>query len=545
MKTAKLSALLLLVCLAWNCSEKKSTGSGKAAGLFDNMGHLNHPVTTNSETAQKLFNQGMTLMYGFNHEEAVRSFEQALKNDTSMAMAYWGIAFCYGSNYNWPADMNATRKAYEAIKKAQALSAHVSQQEKDYIGALAVRYTDDTTADLHALDVKYSGAMKGLSEKYPNDLDAKTLYAESMMNLHPWELWTKDGKPNENTLDIINALEQVLAVDSNHIGANHYFIHATEMSPHPELGLPSARRLASLVPNAGHLVHMPAHVYMRTGNYDAANKANSIAATVDSAYIKANNVQGIYPMLYYTHNLHFLAVGCMFVGKNAEAKEKIKQVLKQVDPMMAVQFPMMQFLTASPFQIWVASEDWAGILNYPKPDSMLNVTTAMWHWARTIAQLEKGNIQAAEAEQKNFARVVKTVPADQLYGLGMVSKVIDVAQNLLSAKMSEKKKDLKAAEAFYKKAVDAEKDVHYDEPPDWFLPAGNMLGGFYLRNEKFSEAEASFRESLTMYPNNGKALFGLQEALKAQGKNDDAQRTKAQFDAAWKGADRPLKVEDL
>jgi tetratricopeptide (TPR) repeat protein len=545
MKTAKLFTLLLLVILAWSCSQKKNTSSKPIAGLFENLGNLNHPVTTNSETAQKFFNQGLTLIYGFNHEEAVRSFQRALKLDSNMAMAYWGIAYCYGSNYNWPADMNATLKAYQAIKKAQSLSAHVSQKEKDYINTLAIRYTNDTTAKLSALDKKYSSGMKVLSEKYPDDLDAKTLYAESMMNLHAWELWTKDGKPNENTLEIIKALEEVLAVDSNHIGANHYYIHTMEASPHPEKALASARRLATLAPNAGHLVHMPAHIYMRTGNYQGANNANTIAANIDSTYIKANNIQGIYPMLYYTHNLHFLAIGSLFVGKNNEAKEKLSEALKQIDPMMAEQVPLMEFITASPFQLWVGVEDWDGILNYPKPDSLLKVTTAMWHWARAIAYLEKNEMKNALTEQKQFKNIVYSIPTNQAYGLSMAKNIVSVADGILSAKISEQKRDFKSAENFYKQTAATEQQLHYDEPPDWFLPTYNMLGGFYLRNNKYAEAEVAFRSALQQYPNNGRALFGLEESLKAQNKTDEAQKTELVFNAAWKNADKQLTVKDL
>ena len=545
MNTPKLLAFVLFVCLALNCSEKKNTESNQATGLFDNMGNLNHPVTTNSETAQKLFNQGITLMYGFNHEEAVRSFEKALKNDSNMAMAYWGIAFCYGSNYNWPADMNATHKAYEAITKAQALSGKVSQKEKDYINTLAVRYTNDSTADLPALERKYSAAMKVLSEKYPDDLDAKTLYAESMMNLHPWELWMKDGKPNENTLDIIKALEEVLAVDSNHIGANHYYVHALEASPHPENALPSARRLATLVPNAGHLVHMPAHIYMRTGNYAGADHANDTAAHVDSSYITKNDIKGIYPMLYYTHNLHFLAVAQYFQGKYTEAKISMDACVKQVPPEMVQQMPMIQFITASPMQLLVGSGKWEEILSSSRPDSSMNITLALWHWARALAYLQKADMSNTLAEQKELKQIARSIPADQLYGFSSAKDIADLADAILSAKISEQKKDMKAAENFYKQAVVKEQKLHYNEPPDWFLPTNNMLGGYYLRTGKYAEAEAAFRNSLQEYPNNGKALFGLHEALKAQTKNDEAGHTKTAFDAAWQKADKRLTVQDL
>lgn len=545
MKASAYLFLFLMVIFAWNCNQRHSHADEKVEGLLPGMGNLSHPVSTKSEAAQQLFNQGFTLMYGFNHEEAVRSFEQALKYDSTLAMAYWGIAFCYGSNYNWPADLHATRLANENIKKAQALLDHASDKEKDYINTLAVRYTDDSTADFHALEVKYSEGMKALSEKYPDDLDARCLYAESMMNLHPWELWLPDGTPNENTNDIIAALQYVLSKDSMHIGGNHYYIHATEASPHPELALPCARRLASLVPNAGHLVHMPAHVYMRTGDYHGANEANSIASNVDSAYIKQYNVQGMYPMIYYTHNLHFLAIGCLFSGQYKEAEQKVAECLNLVDPMMAVQFPSMQFITVTPFQIMVGAGDWEGIMNYPKPDSMLNITSAMWHWARAIASLEKGEMKTAQSEEKAYMDIVKTIPRDQLYSLGTVGTIVDVASNILSGKMSEKKKDLKAAEEFYKNAVVAEKKVHYDEPPEWMVPAATLLGGFYLRNGKYADAESAFRESLQMYPKNGEALFGLSEALKHQNKNEEAAQTQSAYETAWKQADKPITLTDL
>jgi len=535
----------MLLILNWSCLQKTSAENAQTKGLFNNLGNLNHTVTTNSEIAQQFFNQGFTLMYSFNHEEAVRLFQQALRNDSTLAMAYWGIAFCYGSNYNWPADMNATHKAYEAIKKAQSLNEHVSQKEKDYINTLAVRYTEDTTADLHALEIKYSNAMKTLSEKYPDDLDAKTLYAESMMNLHPWELWSNDGKPNENTLDIIRTLEGVLAVDSNHIGANHYYIHAVEASPQPEKALPCARRLATLVPDAGHLIHMPAHVYMRCGDYAQADHANDTAAHVDSLYIATNHVTGIYPMLYYTHNLHFLSIAQYFEGKNNAAQRSLTACVKQVDPRMVKQMPMIEFITGAPLQLLFGCENWDEILNLPRPDSFMTATLGLWHWARALAYLNKNDLRNVSSEQKQFNAISNAIPAEQIYGFNPAKDILAIADNILMARISEQKTDVKQAEIHYKKATEIESKLHYNEPPDWFIPTDNMIGGFYLRNGMNVQAEASFRSSLKRHPNNGRGLFGLQEALKAQNKNADAQKVKSDFDLAWKNADKPLTLQDL
>ena len=531
---------------AWNCKQQKVSEENKQVeGLFPDLGDFHNPVTTKSDAAGQFFDQGFTLIYGFNHEEAVRSFEQALKYDSTLAMAYWGIAYCYGSNYNWPADMNATRKAYDAIGKAQSLLAHVSQKEQDYINTLALRYTNDTTADLTLLEKKYSEAMKVLSEKYPEDLDAKTLYAESMMNLHPWELWLKDGTPNENTLAIVRLLEEVLAVDSLHTGANHYYIHATEASSQPEKALPSARRLAVLVPNAGHLVHMPSHVYMRTGDYAMAGHANDIAARVDSSYISDHNIEGIYPMIYYTHNLHFLAVARYFEGMNTAAEKSMNACTKLVHPEMVLEAPTMEFITAAPLQLLAGAENWQEIMKYRRPDSFMKATLALWHWARALNYVEQNNLESALAEQQQLETVSKSIPENQLYGLSSARDITETAAHILSGKLSEKKNDLKAAAVHFMKAVEAEKRLHYNEPPDWFLPAHTIIGGFYLRNGNYQQAEESFRAGLKQYPNNARDLFGLSEALKAQGKDEAAAKERTAFEHAWKNADKPLSIGNL
>src|SRR6184192_3944202 len=277
------------------------TNPASSPKLLTGLGDVHHPVSTKNSRAQRFFDQGLKLVFGFNHDEARRSFQRAAELDPKLAMAWWGVALTLGPNYNLPVDLEREKAGYDAVQRAVSLQENASEPERAYIAALTVRYSNDPNADLHALDRAYKEAMGKLAAHYPDDLDAATLYAESAMNLNPWKLWTADGKPAEGTEEIVATLESVLKRDPNHLGANHYYIHAVEASPHPERALPSAARLPKLVPNAGHLVHMPAHIYMRTGDYEASAHANAEAARVDEAYIKANDVHGVYPLMYYNH----------------------------------------------------------------------------------------------------------------------------------------------------------------------------------------------------------------------------------------------------
>ncbi|MGH7898846.1 MAG: tetratricopeptide repeat protein, partial [Candidatus Binatia bacterium] len=305
-------------------------------------GH-HHPIAIRGAEAQRLFDQGMTLVYGFNHEEAIRSFRRAAELDPQAAMPLWGIAYALGPNINLDVDPGRERMAHDATQKALKLAAHSPENERAYVEALAKRYSDDPKADLKKLAVDFKDAMKAVSERYPEDLDAATIYAESLMNLRPWKLWTADGEPEEGTEELVAVLESVLRRDPKHIGANHYYIHAVEASREPERALPAAERLAKLVPNAGHLVHMPAHIYMRTGNYAAAARTNAEAARVDEAYIKSSGAAGVYPMMYYTHNLHFLAAAHAMAGHYTEGKRAAERAVAAVVPHVAA-MPMVEFI---------------------------------------------------------------------------------------------------------------------------------------------------------------------------------------------------------
>src|ERR1043166_7729784 len=289
--------------------------------LMPGLGDVHHPVSTKNRVAQQFFDQGLKLVYGFNHDEARRSFQHAAELDPNLAMAWWGVALTLGPNYNLPVDPQREKAGYDAAQRALALQENASDPERAYINALAVRYSKDPHADLHALDVDYKNAMAKVAARYPDDLDASTLYAESAMNLNPWHLWTADGKPAEGTEEIVWVLESVLKRDPNHLGANHYYIHAVEASPHPERALPSALRLGQLAPAAGHLVHMPAHIYARVGDHAASAHCNDMAAAADQRFFAQTHEQGVYPMMYYSHNLHFLAYAACMDGNFLEAKD--------------------------------------------------------------------------------------------------------------------------------------------------------------------------------------------------------------------------------
>ncbi|MCC6420649.1 MAG: hypothetical protein IT429_20620, partial [Gemmataceae bacterium] len=401
--------VLLLPALA--LADHQPAKGGKPATLLPGLGRHHHPVSTSNKEAQKFFDQGLTLLYAFNHDEAARSFTRAAELDPGLALAYWGIAVAKGPNYNLDADEENWRLAYAALRKALDLAKKAPEPERDYIHALAKRYGPDPKADRHKLAVAYKEAMGALARKYPDDLDAATLYTESAMNLRPWKLWSPDGKPAEGTEEIVTVLEGVLRRSPDHPGANHYYIHATEASPHPERALPSARRLATLVPGAGHLVHMPGHVYMRVGDYAAAAKANEQAIAADQAYIKATGVKGVYPMMYYSHNIHFLAVARGFQGRAADALKAAAALAAHVGPHVEA-MPMLEgFLTVPPL-LRVRFRRWDDILAAPAPPEKRQLTRATWHFARAVARLAKGQTKDAERERTEFLTLKKALPED-------------------------------------------------------------------------------------------------------------------------------------
>ncbi len=386
--------------------------------------------------------------------------------------------------------------------------------------------------------------MGELVRRYPDDLDAATLYAESAMDLRPWQLWNKDGTPAEGTEEIISVLESVLKRNPYHIGANHYYIHAVEASPHPGWALPSAERLNTLTPAAGHLVHMPAHIYMRTGDYESAAQANKAGASADRIYFKSSGSQGIYPLMYYSHNLHFLAVAYAIQGRFLDAKEAADQLETHVNPYVK-EMPMAEFFIPTSTLILVQFHKWNDILKSPKPDPNMLITNALWHFARGMAYAATGQLKNAERERKQFISTEKRVPAEAIWDLNKASSVLKIARSVLDARIVLAKDNNKSAIEFLKRAVEAEDALNYTEPPSWYIPVRESLGGALILGGDYEEAERVFRADLEKNPRNGRSLFGLHESLKRQGREYDAQLVQGEFEAAWKNADAQLRVEDL
>ncbi len=546
MRTLLITLIFVLsfctLALAQHTSHSKDAKEQPATHM-PGMGTHHHPVTTTNAEAQKFFDQGLRFIFAFNHEEAIRSFKRAAELDPQLAMAHWGIGLALGPNINSDVDPEREKAAYEAVQKALPLAAKASANERAYIEALAKRYSIDPKADLKQLAVDYKNAMGEVVKRYPDDLDAATLFAESAMNLRPWKFWSPDGKPAEGTEEIVATLESVLRRDPNHIGAIHYYIHAIEASPNPERALAYAPSLPSLIPAAGHLVHMPAHIYARTGDYEAAALSNKDAARADEAYMKARGGGGLYPAMYYSHNLHFLAVAASMTGRFADARLAAQQLDAHVNPHLKA-MPMLEgFTTVSPL-ILVRFNRWDEIEKLPAPDKSLIGSTAVWHFSRGMAFNAKGRAKDAAAELEALIATQKLVPAEAMFSLNQASLVLQIAQKFLQARLAERS-DRRQAIAILKSAVELEDTMAYDEPQAWFQPVRESLGAALLLTGDHAGAEQVFRADLERNRRNGRSLFGLMEALKAQQKTHEAMLVKQQFEAAWKNADTKLALDHL
>jgi tetratricopeptide (TPR) repeat protein len=548
--TAARAALCLTIFTSLTiamAAQDHAMGAAKPVTMMTGLGDLHHPVSTTNAAAQGFFDQGLRLIYAFNHDEAARSFQQAAALDPKLAMAYWGIAEAVGPNYNDPASEDRFQRAHEAIQKAVDLSGNASDAERGYILAMAKRFPADPKSDLRKAAEDYRDAMREVVKNHPDDLDAATLFAESGMNLHPWGLWRQDGTPAEGTEEIVATLESVIRRDPNHLGALHYYIHTVEASNSPERALAAANRLAALAPGAGHIVHMPAHIYIRTGDYAAAVKTNEEAAAVDRAYIKSSGVQGIYPMMYYSHNLHFIAMCSAMVGDYSEAHKAAEMLAAHVAPSVKDMPPLEGFMTI-PMAVNVRFHKWDEILAIKAPDPEMKTTTGFWHFARGMALAGKGKISEAEAEYKIVAEAEKATPPDAIFQMPINNKTKDIlriAENVLGAQVALAKKDNTSAVSMLREAVAVQDTLKYDEPQDWFFPVRESLGGVFLMSGDAKGAEQVFREDLAKNLRNPRSLFGLHQALKAQDRNSDAWFVEQEFRKAWKGGAAELTVEDL
>jgi tetratricopeptide (TPR) repeat protein len=517
------------------------TDAGDKVPLFDNLGTHHHKITTKVPLAQRYFDQGLRLVYAFNHDEAVRAFEEAARLDPNCAMAYWGIGLALGPNYNLPLDPERNPAAYAATQKAVQLAPKASAAERAYIAALAQRYSLAPDANRKALDQAYADAMRGVARTYPDDADAATLFAEALMDLRPWALWTVDGQPQPGTLEIVATLEAVLKKAPLHPGANHYYIHAIEPSPHPERGLAAAERLKNLVPGAGHLVHMPSHIYMRTGRYADAADANMRAIKADEAYIAAEKPAGVYPMMYYPHNIHFFWAAASMEGRSADAIRAAREVTNGVSPEMVEEMDAMEYFVPTAVFALARFGKWQDILREPAPPADQAYATGIWHYARGLAFAATGRLDEAAGEQRAVAAAAAAMPPARIIGDNTPpAALLHIAAAALAGEIAARRGQTGEAVKHLQEAVRAQDALPYSEPPPWYYPTRQSLGAVLLAAGRTADAEAVYRDDLQRNPENGWSLYGLWQALRARKAEAEAAAIEKRFRKAWARADVTL-----
>lgn len=519
-----------------------ATAQAPVAPLLDGLGDLHHAVTTSDPRSQAFFDQGLRLAYGFNHSEALRAFKEAARLDPGNAMAWWGVAWTLGPNLNLPMTPEVTAQAYAAARKAMSLRERVSPAERDYIEALATRYAEPAPADRSALDLAFADAMRAVAARHAGDPDAATIYADALMNLSPWNYWDADGSPGDHAEVIVDTLESVLRRHPDHIGALHLHIHAVEAAD-ARRAEQSADRLLKRAPAAGHLVHMPSHIYMRVGRYADAYASNALADAADADYVAQCNAQGIYPLFYHRHNQHFLTWAAMFQGRSRAALDAGRMIARGIEPPM-IEGPFaetIQHLMSQPLYVQVRFGRWEDILREPRPDAAYGFMTAMWHYARGMAYRHTGSLGKAEKERRALAAIGNgAAMRDKLVGFAPAPAVIGIADEVLGAEIAAARGNLEAAIARLDRAARIQDGFLYNEPPDWYFPVRHYLGAMLLDAGRASEAETVYWQDLARNPANGYALFGLRQALAAQGKGTQAARAAAQFATAWREADVQL-----
>lgn len=506
---------------------------------------IHHPVTTPETLAQLYFDQGLTFIYAFNHDAAYWSFLRASEVDPNMAMAYWGMALALGPNINMESSPERSRVAYDSIQKGiQLISKNGLESERDYISALAKRYSNNPKANAKQLALDYSQAMRELSHKYPDDLDATVLFAESILDINPWNQWNSYGKPLEGTMEAVGKLQSVLKRDPNHLGANHYYIHVVEASLHPEMALMAAERLGKLLPSSGHILHMPSHIYMLVGDYLKAALSNEAAVGVDREYIREFGVSGIYPIHYLSHNLYVLSRAYIMLGRFEDALRSANELAAFANPHFK-QMPELEYFASAPLTVFIIFHRWKNILEMAKPNDSLQMTLTLWHFGRALAFANLGDISQAIKEQQLFLDEKKKLSSEQAFGYNKAEPILKIAAYCLDAKLAEVQGKTPQALEFLRKAVAEQDTLRYNEPPDWFFPVREMLGGLLLRTRKPAEAEVVFREALNKHPRYGRVLFGLRESLQAQSKLHDLFWINEEFQKAWLYSNISLTINDL
>lgn len=530
---AWLAGSLLLAC--------RSSGTGAGAGGERSSELYHRPISTRSAAAQRLFDQGLLLCYGFNHDEAIRAFQRAAELDPTCSMAQWGIAWAAGPNINNAAmDAERSRIAHAAATRAFELSEGESGIERELILALAARYAQPEPEDRRALDEAFAGAMREVAERHPRDADVATICAEALMDLRPWALWTKDGEPAPETAEITELLARALEIDSLHPGALHYTIHAWEASPTPERALCAAELLRGRVPGAGHLAHMPSHIDVRVGQWEEAVLANQRAVAADLAYVERVGRGGFYE-LYRAHNYHMLVFAAMFDGQSRVALAAARELLREIPEELVAEMPIaVDAFLAVPYHALVRFGRWEEILREDEPDPNVPATYAFWHYARGIALSALDRIDEAEAERQAFELACEAVPARGSFSLNASRDVLDVARAMLEGELEYRRGNLERAFELLRTAVARDDGLNYDEPWGWMMPARHSLGALLVEQGRFAEAEQVYRADLARNPRNGWSLHGLAECLERLGRPEEAREARTDFERAWARADVEL-----
>jgi tetratricopeptide (TPR) repeat protein len=520
------------------------TAPKRGAPMFDNLGSFSRKITTQSAEAQRYFNQGLILTYGFNHAEAARSFREAARLDPKCAMCWWGASLVLGPNINLPMTEADVPEAYSAAHKAQELLDDETPVEKALVNALGKRYAEKAMQDRSSLDLAYADAMRDVAKQFPDDADVLALFAESLLDLSPWNYYLPDGKPKPTTIEAIAAINHAKELNGEHLGALHYQIHALEASS-PKDAEASADKLLHLAPGAGHLVHMPAHIYIRLGRYHDAVLSNIEATTADKNYITACNVQGFYPLAYYSHNWHFVWAGSTLEGNRKQAIDGASQTHHVMhgapfdDPAFGT---VLQHMALAPVFAAVRFADWDSLDTLAQPDPKQIYPVAIWHHARGMAKAAKGDLAGAESELAELKKIQANPELAKIYisTPNTADKTVGVAAGMLAGDIAYRRKNYPAAIAALEDALRIEDSIAYNEPEDWQYPVRLLLGAVLLDAKRAVAAEAAYRGDLEKHPENGWALFGLEQALRAQKKTAAADDVHKRFEAAWKYADVKL-----
>jgi tetratricopeptide (TPR) repeat protein len=537
-------AIGLVVSVAQAADPDDSKGSAappKAEPHFARLGNHSRKVATTSPSAQEYFDQGLAFLYGFNHDEAIRSFEAAAAADPTCAMAYWGIAVANGPHINNPkVDEAHAKAAWKALTKARELAGSASAVDQALIEALGARYADPQPEDRKSLDEAYADAMRKVWKAHPDDVDVGAITAEAIMDLRPWDQWTLAGKAQPGTEEVLQILDAVLAKSPKHPLAVHLLIHAVEASQHPERADAAADRLRDLMPGLGHMVHMPSHIDVRRGRWQDAIVANEKAISADKAYRAVVPQQGIY-RIYMAHNHHMLAYAAMMQGESLKAGATLKELLASIpDDFIKAQPAAVDSFFALPYELHIRFGQWDDMLAEPKPRQEFPVSTALWHYARGVAFAAKGQVESAKVEQAEFRKEVKSIPPSTIIGKNLAIGVFGVAEKMLDGEILYREGKVDEALAALRDSAKREDQLRYIEPPDWIQPVRHALGAALLDSGHAAEAEQVYRDDLIRYPNNGWSLYGLSRALKLQGKQAEALAVKQQFDKAWEHADVKL-----